>query len=260
MLEGQGRRLDGIEWIDSHEEAWKKRGIFARHMWWHRSLHYLELERYDDVLAAYDREFWPAPSEDNIDITNASSMLMSLAMLGVDVGDRWQSIGDICAGRTKDRLRPFNDLHFVMALTMSGQLDAAREILASMRNYVAENDGKRATLVDVYKNAGIPVAESIIAYVTKDYARVVEVMSAARYRMVPLGGSWAQRDVWLRMLIDAAIQDGQHSYARALLAERTTDCPTSAPAWKMSANAREACGESGEAKAARARATELLAA
>ena len=87
VLEGMGRRQDGIEWIDSHEEAWKKRGIFARHMWWHRALHYLELERFDDVLAAFDREYWPEPTEDNIDLTNASSMLMRLAMLGVDVGD-----------------------------------------------------------------------------------------------------------------------------------------------------------------------------
>ena len=85
-------------------------------------------------------------------------------------------------------------------------------------------------------------------------------MSSARYRMVPLGGSWAQRDVWVRMLIDAAIQDGQHAYARALLAERTTDCPTSGPSWNMYANVLDSCGESGEAKAARARATELLAA
>jgi len=181
-------------------------------------------------------------------------------MLGTNVGDRWESVGNICAGRTKDRMRPFNDLHFIMALTRSGRMDAAREILASMRSYVAENDGKGITLVDVYKGAGIPVGESIIAYAEKDYPRVVEIMSGARYRMVPLGGSWAQRDVWLRMLIDSAIQDGQHAYARALLAERTTDCPTSAPSWKMYANALDACNESGQAKAARARATELLAA
>ncbi|MBG06194.1 MAG: hypothetical protein CMM59_19205 [Rhodospirillaceae bacterium] len=260
VLEGMGRRQDGIEWIDSHEEAWKKRGIFARHMWWHRALHYLELERFDDVLAAFDREYWPEPTEDNIDLTNASSMLMRLAMLGIDVGDRWESVAKICEGRTKHRLRPFNDLHFIMALAMTGRMEAAREIVASMRAYVAENDGKGITLVDVYRNAGIPVGDSIIAYAEKDYSKVVEIMSGARYRMVPLGGSWAQRDVWVRMLIDAAIQDGQHAYARALLAERTTDCPTSGPSWNMYANVLDSCGESGEAKAARARATELLAA
>ena len=85
-------------------------------------------------------------------------------------------------------------------------------------------------------------------------------MSDARYRMLPLGGSWAQRDVWVRLLIDAAVKDGQYAYARALLAERTTDCPTSIPSWRMYASALEACGENGEAKAARARVMDLLAA
>ena len=86
------------------------------------------------------------------------------------------------------------------------------------------------------------------------------MMSGSRYRMVPLGGSWSQRDVWVRILIDAAIKDGQHAYARALLAERTADCPSSGPSWNMYADALAACGEDGEAKAARARGSELLAA
>jgi hypothetical protein len=260
VLEGMGRRQDGITWIDEHEEAWKQRGIFARHLWWHRTLHYLELERYDDVLAAFDREFWPEPSQDNIDITNASSMLMRLGMLGVDVGERWESVGEVCAGRTQHRLRPFNDLHFVMGLTQSGRMDAAREIVASMHQFVAAHDSTENSLVDIYKHAGIPVAQSIVAYADGDYAQVVEIMSDARYRMVPLGGSWAQRDVWLRMLIDAAIKGGQSACARALLAERTADCPTSAPSWNLYANALEACGARDEASTARARAQQLLAA
>ncbi len=260
VLEGRGRRQDGIKWIDEHEEAWKQRGIFARHMWWHRALHYLELERFDDVLAAFDREYWPEPTEDNIDLTNASSMLMRLDMLGVDVDDRWESVGAICASRTKDRLRPFNDLHFVMALTHSGRMEAAREILASMRDFVGANDDKGQTVVEVYKRAGIPIAEAIIDHAEGNFARAVEIMSSARYRMVPLGGSWAQRDVWVRILIDAAIKDGQHAYARTLLAERTADCPSSGPSWNMYADALAACGEDEEAEAARARGSELLAA
>ena len=89
VLEMQGRRKDGVEWINSHEKTWSKRGLFAKHLWWHRSLHYLEMNNFSAVLDAYDREFWVQPSEDNIDICNSSSMLMRLHMLGVSVGDRW---------------------------------------------------------------------------------------------------------------------------------------------------------------------------
>ncbi len=260
VLEGMGRRQEGIAWVDEHEAAWKKRGVFAHHMWWHRALHYLEFERFDDVLAAYDRQFWTEPSEDNIDISNASSMLMRLAMLGIDIGDRWDSIAGVCAGRVNDRLRPFNDLHFVMALAMSGRMQEATAILASMRAFVDANRDDSVALAPVYRNAAIPVCEAIIAYASKDYARVVDIMRDARYHMVPLGGSWAQRDVWVRMLFDAALRDGQYGLARALLAERTAENPTSAPSWRHYADALEGCGAQAEAEAARAKAAALLAA
>lgn len=259
VLEAQGRRREGIEWIDLHEDAWQKRGVFAHHMWWHRTLHYLEFEQFDDVLAAYDREFWAEPSEDNIDITNASSMLMRLAMLGIDVGNRWRSVADVAAGRIEDRLRPFNDLHFVMALAMDGRRREADAMLASMRAFADAHRDDGTTIADVYRDVGIPVAEAIIAFAEKDYGRVVEIMRRARYRMTPLGGSWAQRDVWVRMLLHAALADGQDALARALLAERTAANPSSAPAWKLYAEALERCGVKNDADAARVKAVALLA-
>ncbi len=260
VLEAQGRRQEGIDWVDAHEAAWQKRGIFARHMWWHRALHYLELERFDDVLAAYDREYWPEPSEDNIDIGNASSMLMRLDMLGIDVGDRWESVADICAGKPETRLRPFNDLHYMMGLTMAGRRKEAQSLLDSMRDFADAHPGDAVSVAQIYRDAGIPVAEAIMAHGVKNYARVIEIMMQARYRMLPLGGSWAQRDVWERMLINAAIKDGRHDLARVLLAERTDLAPTSAPSWSMYADALEQCDAIAEARTARAQATALRAA
>jgi hypothetical protein len=260
VLEAQGRRDEGIAWVDAHEEAWKKRGVFAHHMWWHRALHYLEFERFDEVLAAYDRQFWKEPSEDNIDLTNASSMLMRLAMLGIDVGDRWDSVATVCAARVGDRLRPFNDLHFIMALAMGGRRAEAEAILASMKDFAATHRDDGVSIAPVYRDAGIPVAEAILAYAVRDYARTVAIMLDTRYHMRPLGGSWAQRDVWVRMLIDAALKDGRHALARALLAERTADNPTSAPSWKLYADALARCGADADARAARAKAAALMAA
>ncbi|MDA0664984.1 MAG: tetratricopeptide repeat protein [Proteobacteria bacterium] len=257
VLEAQGRRQDGIDWIDGHEAAWQKRGIFARHMWWHRALHYLELERFDDVLAAYDREFWPEPFADNIDICNASGTLMRLDMLGIDVGDRWESVADVCAAKGDTRLRPFNDVHYMMALTKAGRHDAAQALLQTMRAFADEHTDGTVTLAAIYRNAGIPVAEAIMAYGAKDDARVIDIMMQARYGMLQLGGSWAQRDVWDQMLIHAAIRDERHDLARVLTAERTDMAPTSAPSWAMYGEALEKCGATAKAQTARARASAL---
>lgn len=259
-LETLGRRHDGITWITAHADAWRKRGPFANHLWWHRSLHYLELDRHDDVLDAFDNEFWTEPSEDNTDIGNATSVLMRLSMLGVDVGDRWESVAGVCAGRVGDCLRPFNDLHFLMGTAMSGRLEQADGIVAAMRRFAEENAGKGVTTAEIARDAGLPVAEAIVAYARGDHARVVERMMGIRYHMVPLGGSWAQRDCWIRMLIDSARKDGQNGLARALLAERVSEYPVSAPSWRLYADALDKCGEAREADAARAKAATLMAA
>jgi hypothetical protein len=259
-LETLGRRADGITWITAHEDAWRKRGPFANHLWWHRSLHYLELERYDEVLEAFDKQYWPGPSEDNTDITNSSSILMRLRMLGVDVGNRWESVAEVCAGRLGECLRPFNEMHFVMALAMGGRLEEADTIVSNLKNLADTKAGTGATAGDVARDVGVPVAEAIVAHARGEHARVVETMMKARYNMVPLGGSWAQRDVWIRMLINSAMADGQDGLARALLAERVADQPTSAPSWKLYADALERCGEAAQAEAMRTKAALLLAA
>jgi hypothetical protein len=62
------------------------------------------------------------------------------------------------------------------------------------------------------------------------------------------------------MLIDAAMKDGQSALTRALLAERTAECPTSAPSWRLYADALDRCGATDAARAARDKAAALLAA
>ncbi|MBM85242.1 MAG: hypothetical protein CMM47_04385 [Rhodospirillaceae bacterium] len=259
-LEAMGRRIDGITWITAHSEAWRMRGPFANQVWWHRSLHYLELESYQDVLDAFDTEFWPAPSEDNTDITNATSILMRLVMLGVDVENRWETIAEVCAGRVGDCLRSFNDLHFLMGLAMSDRYEEAGCIVERMRGFADENARKGTTSALVARDVGVPIAEAILAYAKRDYQGVIERMLLVRQHMVPLGGSWAQRDVWVRMLIDAARRGGEFNLARALLAERVSEQPTSAPSWKIYGDVLERVGETTHAATARARATALLAA
>tara|TARA_B100001093_G_scaffold501486_1_gene553206 strand:- start:24 stop:1415 length:1392 start_codon:yes stop_codon:yes gene_type:complete len=260
VLEMQGRRSDGVEWINSHEKTWSKRGLFAKHLWWHRSLHYLEMNNFSAVLDAYDREFWLEPSEDNIDICNSSSMLMRLHMLGVSVGDRWNSIAEVSSGRLNDRLRPFNDLHFVMALAMTERKNEARQIIRSMEDFVDNTKSEQMTLTSVYKKAAIPVAEAIINYADKNYSEVVRLMLESRYEMRPLGGSWAQRDVWVRMLIDSAVKDNQIGLSRVLLAERLAAQPTSGPTWYLYADTLEKAGDVRAATAARSEGDSLLVA
>ena len=129
-----------------------------------------------------------------------------------------------------------------------------------MEDFVDNTKSEQMTLRSVYKKAAIPVAEAIINYAEKNYSEVVRLMLEARYEMRPLGGSWAQRDVWVRMLIDSAVKDNQIGLSRVLLAERIAAQPTSGPTWHLYADTLEKAGDVRAVTAARSEANKLLVA
>ena len=259
VLEMQGRVRDGIAWVDRHENVWATRGTFANHVWWHRALYHLDLNEHDAVLDQFDRLIWRRQSQDNLDITNAAALLLRLDMRGVAVGSRWDTLVDICEQRIGDHARPFNDVHFAMPLAMAGKQDSAARLIASMKNY-AEAAPEHVSVAPILRESGIPIGEAVLAYAAGEYGRAVDLLLPVRYRMQALGGSWAQRDVFVRLLIECALRDRRFKLARALLAERTALKPNSAPSWQTYARALDGVGDAAAAETARARASALLAA
>lgn len=210
-------------------------------------------------MNSFHKEFWAEPSEDNIDICNTSSMLMRLGILGVNVKTRWETVAEIAMHRAKARLRPFDDLHFLMTLAMSERFVEVHELLSSMQDFVANSDKEQVTLNGVYEVAAIPVVQALISYAKGDYDTVVQIMIEARYSMRVLGGSWAQRDVWVRMLIDSAIKSGRTKIAIGLLAERLAAQPSSGPSWQLYSKELGKVGATLEAENARLKGEGLLA-
>lgn len=258
VLEMQGRHREGIAWIGAHEGIWGRANNFAGHLWWHRCLYHLALEQYDAVLDQYDRLVRPEPSDDYLDIANATSLLLRLDMRGVDVGDRWRELADVVRSRVHDHILPFIDAHFMMALTKAGEDEAADNMLLSMRAYADAH--KERTVSPIMVEVGIPLAEAVYAYGAGDYARVVDLLMPIRYKIVRIGGSHAQRDVFAQMLIESALRAGRAPIARALLVERSLSKPFSPAAWKNYARALDQLGDIEGAQAARAKAAELAAA
>ncbi len=257
VLEMQGRHREGIAWVDRHENVWASRNAFANHVWWHRCLYHLELEEYEAVLDQFDRLVWREPSDDNLDITNAAAMLLRLEMLGIDVGDRWQGLPEVCESRIGDHNRPFNDAHFVMPLACTGRVEALTQMLESMRAFAAAAP-PHVSIAPILREIALPLAEAVAAYTGRDFGRAVDLLLPIRYRMQPLGGSWAQRDVFARLLIDSAIRAGRYRLARALLAERLALRPNGAADWRSYAHILDALGEAEPAAMARDRAAALL--
>jgi len=228
VMEMQGRPREGIAWIRENEAHWEHRiHNFSGHLWWHQALFHLALDEADAALELYDRRIRADTAWDDVlDIANAASLLLRLHFQGVDAGGRWQELAGHSAARLADGVFPFFDAHYMTALAMAGDREHVRKHLEAM----AARPGQ-ATADAVYAAVGRPLCEAIAAFGAGEPERCFALLEPVRYDLVRLGGSHAQRDVFLQLLIAAAKQAGRDRERRTLLAERAAQNPGAVMAW-----------------------------
>jgi tetratricopeptide (TPR) repeat protein len=226
VMEMQGRRGEGIAWIDGLQQNWEAANNLRHHLWWHAAMFRLERGDTDGVLALYDGQFRDLSSKLNlaqpdlyIDVQNAASMLFRLQRHGVDVGDRWEELADKAEARIGDCLSAFTLPHWMMALAATGRYTAAQRMLEAMRAF-AQAPETIAMLVGRY---AVPICEAVLAHARGEYTQAVAVMRPALGGMYRLGGSHAQQDVLEQLYLDAAMRADLHDDARLLL-ERVAGC------------------------------------
>jgi tetratricopeptide (TPR) repeat protein len=222
VLEMQGRRSEGIAWIDGLRRNWQDANNLRHHLWWHAAMFHLERSEMERVLALYDSEFrnptsklTQAQPDLYIDVQNAASILFRLQRHGVDVGDRWQELADKAEARIGDCLSAFTLPHWMMALAATGRYAAAARMLDAMRAF-AQRPGLVASLVGDY---ALPICQAVLAHAQGEHSRAVAVMRPVLSGMYRLGGCHAQQDVLEQLFLDAALKADQPDDVR-LLVER----------------------------------------
>ena len=232
VLEMRDRPRDGVAWISGLAPHLAGCNNFRFHVWWHRCLFHLELDELDAVLDLYDREVRAESTADYLDIVNATSLLWRLEEAGVDVGNRWAELAQQSLSRIDDHMLVFADAHFAMALAAGGDGTAADRMLAATADYARSNETEGRVMADV----GAAVCEAVLAHRRGRFDRVVELLLPVRDKIIRIGGSHAQRDLFEKMLISACLGDGRNHTARELLAERLHRRP--ANRWAQRALAR----------------------
>ena len=106
-----------------------------------------------------------------------------------------------------------------MALAGAGDWSTAERQLGMLRERAAKD---RTGLVG---EVLVPLIEGLHAFAGGDYRRVVERIEPLRARIVSLGGSRAQRDVFHDTLLEACFRACDAPRAQRLLAERVTRRP-----------------------------------
>lgn len=205
VMEMTGRTDDGVAWLEASRPLWPACNNFRFHLAWHLALFHLEKGDHDAALVLYDREVMPAPSDDFRDMANAVSLLWRLRQSGIDVGARWNGLREVAMKRQADTSYVFASLHYLMALVATGERDAARRLISSLAARASAGPDDDQAIVA--RDAGIAVAGVIAG---------AGASGGALARLAPmlgrLGGSNAQRDVFMRTLLVAA-RDGDDAAA-----------------------------------------------
>jgi hypothetical protein len=106
-----------------------------------------------------------------------------------------------------------------MALAAGGDWTTAERQLGMLRERGARD---RTGLV---RDVLVPLVEGIHAFAARDYRRAIERLEPLTPRIVELGGSRAQRDVFHDTLLEAAFRAGDMERAQRLLTDRVARRP-----------------------------------
>jgi tetratricopeptide (TPR) repeat protein len=217
VYEMQLKPDQGERWLLGNREAWASCNNFQTHVWWHLALMYLEQGDHERVLALYDNEIRAEQTDDYRDIANGASMLLRLELEGVEVGGRWCELADKAAGRLADPNFAFADLHYLISLLACGRQDEAEALAARIARMA---DGGQGDPGVIARKAGQPTAEAILAFYRGDYRAAIDSFAPADRELYRIGGSHAQRDVFKRLMTEAALRAGQADMAQRLLNDR----------------------------------------
>jgi tetratricopeptide (TPR) repeat protein len=194
-------------------------GWFRNHLVWHLTLMHLSRGDYARALRLSRSVFERAPSAIAGDLHDSISLLWRLELCGVDVADRWRPFTDIARDRLTRLGLLFHVVHVAMALSGGRDLVAAERQVALLRERVPKD---RTGLIGPL---ALPMVEGVQAFGRGEYRRTIALMEPLRGRIVELGGSRAQRDVFHDTLLEACFRAGDVDRAQRLLAERIARRP-----------------------------------
>ncbi|APE42603.1 tetratricopeptide repeat protein 38 family protein [Sulfitobacter alexandrii] len=206
----------GIALIETFRGAWDGSNNFRYHVWWHKALLHLDRGETDVALSLYDTRIRAERTDDYRDIANATSLLMRLQLEGVDVGDRWEELGDLAVHRIDDGCVVFADLHYQLALAGADKRRAMQDMAARFARDAAKSGDMAVRVAD----PGLSALAGLTAFSEGRYSAAFLNLSTARPKLQSIGGSHAQRDVFERMTIDAGLRAGHLDATEQILLDR----------------------------------------
>lgn len=201
----EGRLCEGLAFMQGVSDSWSGLNSFmVTHNWWHVALFLIELGRDDEALALYDREVWGVVKDYSQDQIGAVSLLARFELAGIGVGARWDDVASHLQQRTADHVLPFLDLQYLYGLARAGRPEAD----SLLRNIEAHAQRAPLSTRAAWRSVCVPAARGLVAHARGDFAAAIEGLGSALPRLVEIGGSHAQRDLFEQVYLDALVRTG----------------------------------------------------
>uniref|UniRef100_A0A8C9Z495 Tetratricopeptide repeat protein 38 n=1 Tax=Sander lucioperca TaxID=283035 RepID=A0A8C9Z495_SANLU len=219
----------GLKFMESREKDWQVSDVLASHNYWHWALYFIEKVKIVMSFLSQANSWQRCKATGSmLDTVDACSMLCRLEMEGVCVKDRWRELLQVTQPHTDDHVTLFNDMHFLMASLGAKESGTSQRLLEGLQELAKEpGDNQQHQLAGTI---GVPMCQAIMEYDQGNYNRSVELLYPLRYRVVEIGGSDAQRDIFNQLLIHAAMKSENKRHqklGRCLLVERDAMRPSS---------------------------------
>ncbi len=223
----EGRISEGLSFMQSVSDTWTELNSFmVTHNWWHVALFLIELRRDAEALAVYDEQVWGVVEEYSQDQIGAVSLLARFELAGIDVGDRWQDVAGHLVHRLDDHVLPFLDVQYLYGLARAARPEADT-LLRHIESYA---ERAPAPARSAWQRVAVPAARGLLAHARGDFTSAIEALGLALPRLVEIGGSHAQRDLFGQIYLDALIRDGRETSlagAQGLLQQQLNAQPES---------------------------------
>ena len=192
---------------------------FSHHLRWHEALMHFARGDYDSARELSHRHMEQHPSVYTNDLHDSTSMLWRFDLVGQSAGERWKPFAAIARERVKGMNMPFTEPHLALALAATKDKDAAQVQLDRLKIQAQGDESK------LFGEVVIPLIEGLHAFADGDYPLVIAKIEPIQARIIGIGGSYAQRDVFTDTLFEAAYRSGDTERYGRYLHERIARRP-----------------------------------
>lgn len=204
VFEMDNRPDEGIKFMEETEKDWETSNHLACHNHWHVALYHIEKGQMEAAANIFENQVLKRAlkSQTMLDIVDACSLPFRMELDNYEkarptTSKHWDDIFSIVEPHVTDHITAFNDAHFLFACISAQKFTAVDELLETLGPAMDTIAGRFQ--VEALLNA-------IVAYGRGQYRECVDYLYPIRYKLIKIGGSDAQRDVFHQLLIMAALK------------------------------------------------------